>query len=172
MVWALALIAVIGVGLPLIAWAVTRRLPPPRPGNRLGVGYDSVDKWLLTRHQLLPHDRWRVREAVFHGDQVNDPALAGIAHELAARLLAGKFWVMRFWYLMSWIMLLAALVFVIAGVIELTTPSGGVAQGIVSLIDSGLFGLAAVFGRLSWRWNRNNLVRALQLNGGKSTPGT
>lgn len=89
MVWALLLlVAVIGAGLPVSAWAVTRRLPPPRPGNRLGVGYDSVDKWLLNRYQLPPHDRWQVREAVFRGDQVNDPRLTRAAHELAADLLA------------------------------------------------------------------------------------
>ena len=48
MAWALVLVAVIGIGLPAGAWAVARRLPPPRPASRLGVGYDPTDKWLLT----------------------------------------------------------------------------------------------------------------------------
>jgi hypothetical protein len=164
MVWALVLVVVIGVGLPAGAWALTRKLPPPRPGNRLGVGYDSVDKWLLNRYQLPPHDRWRVRAAVSHGDRVNDRRLAPVAYELAADLLANRPWPMRFMHLGSWVMLGGAVAFACEGIIVLTTSSDGVAQGVLSLIDSGLFLLGGLLGRRGARQYRHNLTKALQLN--------
>jgi hypothetical protein len=165
MVWALALVVVIGAGLPVGAWAVTRRLPPPRLGNRLGVGYDPVDKWLLTQYQLPPHDRWRVREAVLRGDRVNDPGLARVAHRLAADLLANRFLPLRFLQLFGWVMSLGGTAFAIAGIIMLATPSGSLAQGVVSLIDSGLFLSVGTFGRRNARQVRRKLSKALQLNG-------
>ena len=167
MVWALVLV-VIGVGLPVTAWAVTRKLPPPRPGDRLGAGFDRVDRWLLNRYHLPPHDRWRVREAVSRGDRVNDPGLARAAHELAADLLANRFLPVRFWRLFSWLMLLASAAFAGGGLVMLTTPSKGVMEGVVGLIDSALFGLAGTFGRRNSRHVRHNLTKALQLNKGSS----
>ena len=80
MAWALVLVVVIGVGLPMAAWSITRRRPSARQAvNRRGAGYDSIDRWLLDQYQLPPHERWRVREAVFAGRQVNDATLARAA---------------------------------------------------------------------------------------------
>src|SRR5258708_12320296 len=85
MVWALALVVVIGVGLPMIAWFIARRLPPPRRVvGRLGVGYDGIDRWLLDRYHLAPQDRWRVRKAVFSGRRISDPRPPPPPHTLPA----------------------------------------------------------------------------------------
>jgi hypothetical protein len=165
-VWALVVVVVIGVGLPVGAWAVTRKLPPPRPGNRLGVGYDSIDKWLLNRYQLPPHDRWRVREAVLGGHKVSDPRLAGAAHGLAADVLASRPWTLRFLAAAGWVMLLGAAGFASEGVVLLATgrPTDGLAQGVVALIDSGVFLLGGLFARRGARQFRLNVAKALQLN--------
>src|SRR5258706_12308908 len=90
MAWLWVLVVVIGVGLPMVAWSITRRLPPPRHAvNRLGSGYDAVDKWLLDRYQLSPRDRWRGRTAVVEGPRVSDAALAQAAEGVPARGPAG-----------------------------------------------------------------------------------
>ncbi len=90
MAWAVAAIAILGLGVPIGAWIYTRRRPLP-PVSRLGTGYDPIDQWLLHRHGLPPLDRARVRRAVFEGRQVGDPALAPAARDLAAKVLAGDF---------------------------------------------------------------------------------
>ena len=108
MAWALALVAVIGVGLPMAAWLITRRLPPPRAVSRLGAGYDAVDKWLLDQYRLAPHDRWRVRKVVFQGGQVSQAALTPAARGLATQVLTGGFWLLRLSRLLGWVDLLLA----------------------------------------------------------------
>lgn len=95
MAWALALVAVIAVGLPVAAWSITRRLPAPRGIGRLGVGYDAIDKWLLDEYQLAPHDRWHVRNTVFQGRRVDRAALTTAARGLATQVLNGGFLVLR-----------------------------------------------------------------------------
>jgi len=95
MAWALALVVVIGVGLPVAAWLITRQLPPPRAMSRLGAGYDAIDKWLLDQYQLAPPERWRVRKAVFRGDQVSDAMLTPATHGPAIRVLGGGFRMLR-----------------------------------------------------------------------------
>ena len=67
MVWALVLVAVIAVGLPLAAWWLSRDLRPPKQilgGPMPGV---PADRWLFAHYQLGVLDRSRVREAVFAG---------------------------------------------------------------------------------------------------------
>jgi hypothetical protein len=153
MVWALVVVAVIGIGLPVGAWAVVRRLPPPRPVSRFGVGYGQADKWLLNRYQLPPRDRWRVREAVLQGRQVGDPDLEPAAHGLASDLLARRPWTVRLLAVESWAMPLLAAASACWGIVLLTTrhPSEGPMQGFVSLINSGVFVLAAIGARRSSR---------------------
>jgi hypothetical protein len=73
--WALALVVVIGVGLPVAAWWFTRRLRAADAGDGLGAGYDEIDRWLLDQFRLAWLDRSRVREAMFRGREVKDPAL-------------------------------------------------------------------------------------------------
>jgi hypothetical protein len=166
MAWALVLVAVIGIGLPIGARAVARRLPPPRAVNRLGVGYDPADKWLLTRYQLPPHDRWRVREAVLHGRRVRDPDLEPAAHGLASDLLVRRPWSVRLLVVESWAMPLLAAASACWGIVLLTTshPSEGPMQGFVSLINSGVFVLVAIGARRSSRQFRQNVAKALELN--------
>jgi hypothetical protein len=166
MIWALVLVVVIGIGLPVGAWAVTLRLPPPRPVSRLGVGYDRTDKWLLTRYQLPPHDRWRVREAVLGGRRVNDAGLEHAAHGLAADLLARTPWTVRVLDVERWAMPLLAAGLACWGIVLLTTrrPSEGLAQGVNSLIYSGLSVLVAILARRGSRQFRQNVTKARELN--------
>jgi hypothetical protein len=167
MAWALALVVVIGVGLPVAAWLITRRLPPPRTVGRLGVGYDAIDKWLLDRYQLPPHDRWRVRKAVFQGHQVNDAALARAAHGLATRVLTGGFRVLRLSQVLGWVDLMMGIGFAGTGIFLLITShdAEGLVLGILSLVNSGLFMFAGMGRALRTpKQIRRNVARALQLN--------
>ena len=170
--WALALVVVIAVGLPVGTWAVTRKLPPPRPVSRLGVGYGRADKWLLTQYQLPPHDRWRVQEAVLRGRRVNDTSLERVAHGLAADLLARTPWSVRFLAVESWAMALLAAGSACWGIVLFATRQlpGGLAQGVSSLIDSGLFVLVAILARRGSRQFRQNVTKALELNQANFSP--
>lgn len=87
MVWALVLVAVIAIGLPLVAWWLNRDLRPPK--QLLGGPIPGVpaDRWLFDHFQLGVVDRSRVREAVFAGQALSDPALRRAACALAARML-------------------------------------------------------------------------------------
>src|SRR5260370_14002343 len=138
MVWALALVVVIGVGLPMIAWFITRRLPPPRRVvGRLGVGYDGIDRWLLDRYQLAPQDRRRVRTAVFSGRRISDPGLARAARGLAAQAVSGGVRVLRLSRAFGWVELMAAIGFAGFGSC-LLTPSrqaGGLILGDIGPVN-------------------------------------
>lgn len=92
MVWALAIIVVIGVGLPFAAWRLGRRVDMGRQPSAHGLGppADAVDKWLIEQHQLPAPQRWQVRDAVLYGQTVRDPALRHPAHDLAACVLRGE----------------------------------------------------------------------------------
>jgi hypothetical protein len=90
--WALAIIAVIGVGLPFAAWRLGRRaeLRWQPSAHGLGPPADAVDKWLIDQHGLPAPQRWQVRDAVVYGRTVRDPALRPAAHDLAAHALRGE----------------------------------------------------------------------------------
>ena len=91
MAWALAVILVIGVGLPVGAWRLGRHLESRRqPIGELGPPADQVDKWLIEQHRLPAVQRWQVRDAVLHGRALRDPALRHAAHDLAAGALRGE----------------------------------------------------------------------------------
>lgn len=171
MVWALVLVVVIGAGLPVGAWAVTRKLPPPRRWNSLGVGFDSIDKWLLARYQLAPHDRWRVREAVLKGRAVNDGRLADAVHGLADDLLTRRPWPVRLAAILPWTMLLLAAGFAVEGIVWFTVRPAweGQAQGIVGFIESGVFVAAGILMLYGSRRLPRNLSTALQANTGRDT---
>ena len=134
--WALALVVVIGAVLPVTAWLITRRAPPPKTAGRLGGGSDAIDRWLLDRYQLPPRDRSRVRTAVLAGQQVNDAALAQAEHGLATRVLAGGFKVQRMTQVLGWADLILAIGFAGNGIFLLTD---GMVLGILSLVGSGLY---------------------------------
>lgn len=167
MAWALALVVVIGVGLPVAAWSVTRRLPPPRHTmDRLGAGYDTIDRWLLNRYQLPPHERWRVRNAVFAGRQMGDAGLARAAHGLAERVLAGGFGALRVTPLLGWVNAVAAIGFAVAGIVLLVTSRNteGLVLGMLGLINCGLFMFAGAGWMVTAKRVRRNAAQALQLN--------
>lgn len=91
MLWALALVVAIAIGLLLATWLITRRLPPPRVTGRLGAGYDAIDRWLLDEYRLAPQDRWRVRDAVFRGGNASEPALIPAMRGLATQSSSADF---------------------------------------------------------------------------------
>ncbi len=164
MAWALTIVVAIGVGLPTAAWLITRRLPSARPASRLGVGYDAIDKWLLDQYQLPPHDRWRVRKAVFQGSQVNEATLGRATNDLANRVLTGGFRRLRLSQGLGWVELIASVGFAGTGIFLLITMDGLV-LGILGLVNSGLFMFAGMM-RARWfpKQIRRNVTKALQLN--------
>ena len=87
----------------------------------MGMGYDPIDKWLLQQYSLPPIDREQVRTAVFQGRQVDNPALAPAAHDLAAKVLGGEFRVLRMSTGMQWANVIAAVALAGAGMRLLVT---------------------------------------------------
>ena len=92
MAWALAIIVVIGAGLPSAAWRLGRRAEARWQPSAHGLGppADAVDKWLIDQHGLPAPQRWQVRDAVTYRRSVRDPALRPAAHDLAACALRGE----------------------------------------------------------------------------------
>jgi hypothetical protein len=92
----LAIVTVIGVGLPLLAWWLTRRMEtakPPYSRRRMdafGAPMDAIDAWLADHTQLPALRRWNVRQAVLGGRAANEESLRPVAHDLASELLAGR----------------------------------------------------------------------------------
>ena len=87
MVWALALVAVIAIGLPLAAWRLSRDLGPPKQALGGPIRTDRTDRWLFDHFQLGVMDRSRVRQAVFAGKALGEPALRRAACGFAAHVL-------------------------------------------------------------------------------------
>src|ERR1022692_1629369 len=87
----LAIVTVIGVGLPLLAWWLTRRMEtakPPYSRRRMdafGAPMDVIDAWLADHAQLPALRRWNVRQAVLGGRAANEESLRPVAHDLASR---------------------------------------------------------------------------------------
>ncbi len=50
MVWAVALIVILGVGMPAVGWWLTRR---PRPADSTDRGDDEIDRWLAGQSGLV-----------------------------------------------------------------------------------------------------------------------
>ncbi len=165
MVWALAMIVVLAIGLPIGAWSYTRLRPPPAP-SKLGTAYDPIDRWLLRQHGLPPIDRERVRNAVFNGRHVRDPELAPAAHDLAARVLAGKFRMVRVSRALTWFDMITALGFITAGIALLIIGpgAGGRALGALCLLDSAIFSFASVIRLRQSKKLQLNVATALELN--------
>ena len=92
MAWVLAIIVVIGVGLPFAAWRVGRHAEAGRQPSAHGLGppADAVDTWLIDQYRLPAPQRWQVRDAVLSGRTVRDPALRPAAHDLAGCVLRGE----------------------------------------------------------------------------------
>jgi len=94
MVWAVvAVIAVLGVGLPAAGWWITTRRPAPV--TAVGGGHGEIDQWLAGQFGLGDRDRERVRTAVLAGRPVDGPGLEAAVRELAAQVLARRFRTLR-----------------------------------------------------------------------------
>jgi hypothetical protein len=162
MAWALSFIVILGVGLPMAAWWYSRRRPPA-PVTSLGTGYDRIDKWLLTQYQLAPLDRERVRKAVFQGRQLDDPALARAAHQLAVEVLRGKLGGLRLTRVMGAVNLVTAVGFAALGIGGLVS-SGHDPRYALAIVDSALFTVPAVIFVRRLRQARLKVGLALELN--------
>jgi hypothetical protein len=162
MTYAAGVIVVIGVGLPLGAWLLTRRIAR-RPPGELGRG-DRVDDWLRQEYGLAWLERSRIQAAVAAGRRVSDPALEGAAHGLAARTLNGGLKAdqqQRFAGLIN--LGISTLAFA-AGVVDLLRhPSQ---HATLFLIPWGVF--LAAYGSFTFFWlpkrRRQAAARALELN--------
>lgn len=157
MAWALVLVVVIGVGLPVAAWSITRLLPPPSPARRPGRGYDGIDRWLADRYRLAWRDRSRVRTAVFQGRQVEEPHLAPAAHGLAAQVLAGRFRALRWSRMLGWADLGLGIGLGATGVAWLSTRGHpeGVLLPVLGVVNAGLLLCAG-----GWRaWQEPRRIR-------------
>ncbi len=86
MAWALAVIFLLGVGLPIAAWRLSRQLESRlQPVGGVGPPTDQVDKWLLEQHHLPAVQRRQVRDAVMYGRMVRDPALKHATRDVAGK---------------------------------------------------------------------------------------
>ena len=92
MAWAVAIIVVIGIGVPTAGWLISRRRGMQRQVSASGLGppSDAVDKWLIETYRLPALQRWQVRNAVVYGREVADPVLRCAAHDLAGCTLPGE----------------------------------------------------------------------------------
>jgi hypothetical protein len=167
MVWALVLVVAIGVGLPVAAWSITRRLPPPNTARWAGRGYDAIDRWLAARYRLSWRDRSRVRTAVFGGRPVAEPHLASAAHGLAAQVLAGRFRALRWSRMLGWADLGLGIGLGVTGVAWLITGghSEGVLLPVLGVVNAGLLLFAGSWRALREpRQIRRNAAQALRVN--------
>lgn len=91
MAWAWVVVLALAIGLPAALWLRSRNLQPSRDASGSPIPkLDRVDRWLYDRHQLSNLDRWRVRQAVMEGRELQEPPLRQAAHDLAGALLSGE----------------------------------------------------------------------------------
>jgi hypothetical protein len=159
--WALAIIVVIGAGLPFAAWRLGRQAekgrPPPAGG--LGPPADAVDKWLIGQHRLPAPQRWQVRDAVLYGRMVRDPALRPAARDLAGCVLRGELRLGRISRVTGTVLVAEGAVLIILGIAVLA--AWGSPAGIAPVL-AGAWYLARNVAAL--RTTRRGPRRAYQLN--------
>jgi hypothetical protein len=87
--WALGVVAVILVGLPLTVGLTTRGMAsrPPRPFRP---GYGKTGEWLHERYGLDWRTCVQVEQIVARGERTGDPALEEAVHGLAALIVSGR----------------------------------------------------------------------------------
>jgi hypothetical protein len=114
--WVWVLVAGIGVGLPAVAWWLSRgarSVPLSVPGRRA----DPIDRWLFDRYGLGVLDRWQVREALTQGRRPGQPLLGEAADGLAAEVLSGRLHGPRAWRWLGWCFVSYGICFCIAGIV-------------------------------------------------------
>jgi hypothetical protein len=83
--YGLALVTMIGVGLPVCAWWLTGRMARAKaPYSRrridaFGAPLDAIDVWFADHTDLPALRRWKVRTAVLSGKAVNEESLRPVA---------------------------------------------------------------------------------------------
>lgn len=110
------LVAGIGVGLPAVAWWLSRgarSVPLSVPGRRA----DPIDRWLFDRYGLGVLDRWQVREALAQGRRPGQPLLGEAADGLAAEVLSGRLHGPRAWRWLGWCFVVYGICFCIGGIV-------------------------------------------------------
>jgi hypothetical protein len=162
----LVVVTMVGMGLPGLAWWLTRRMASgQRPYSRarldaFGVPMDAVDAWLADHTALPELRRWSVRQAAFGGRAADDLSLRPVIQQLAAALLAGD--------LNSDVGGWSGWALAAAGGAELIVAAVAclVAGHVVSwLIEPAVFGAAALTaGLIRPRLLRSRLERAVRLN--------
>jgi hypothetical protein len=87
--WALGVLVLVAVGLPLTIGLATRGMAdrPPKP---LRPGFGKTGQWLHERYGLDWRACVRIQQAVARGERVGDPALEDPAHGLAALTVSGR----------------------------------------------------------------------------------
>src|SRR5258706_4223529 len=133
MAWALAVIFLLGVGLPIAAWRLSRHLESRlQPVGGAGLPADQVDKCLLEQHHLLAVQRRQVRDAVMYGRMVRDPALKHATRDLAGTALRGELKLGRSIRIASYVMLAAGVGVIAIGVfVWVSTASPAVVVAIL-----------------------------------------
>jgi len=142
MVWAVvAVIAVLGVGLPAAGWWVTTRRPAPVTGA--GRGHGEIDRWLVGQFGLGEGDRARVRAAVLAGRPVGDPGLEAAVRELAAGVLARRFRTLRRAEKLGWLTLVFGACYAAFGLALVIFVGSGrwQAEAVLAVINGGLLAL-------------------------------
>jgi hypothetical protein len=179
MVAALIVLLVLGIGLPVVLWVISRwRLSRP---ETLG-GYErrgEIDQWLISEYHLSHGDRDRVRRAVLGRWDVRQAALEPVPAErdplpsallepargLAAGVLAGQFRTLRVSRWPGLLLLGLAAAYAAFGIFAIAGERGGdPTMGVYALIYCGLAGVSTVFITvLTPRGRRRGAERVLQL---------
>jgi hypothetical protein len=160
-VWTLAIVVVIGVGLPLAAWRLGRQAEARRPPAAHGLGppADAVDQWLIDQHRLPAPQRWQVRDAVLSGRTIDDPALRPAAHDLAGRVLHGELRLGRLSRVMETFLVAEGAGLIVLGIVMLA--AWGSPAGFIPVLI-GVYYLAR--GAATLRRSRGAARRAYQSN--------
>jgi hypothetical protein len=158
MTLALALVVIIGIGLPVAAAWLSRHVRPVRqPLGGPGPRFDRIDRWLFERYRLGALDRWHVKQAVLTGNELPEPALRQAAHGLAVAMLAGN--VGGFISRLGWV-LIAEGAFIVVMVVVASVISG---DYVVLVGIWGAVPLLAI-GTMAQKGARQRIERARRLN--------
>lgn len=154
MVWVVvALIVILGAGLPAAGWWLTRK---PWPAEAAGRGHGEIDRWLADQFGLGWRDRSRVQHAVVAGRPVGSPALEAAVRGLAAEVMAGRFRTLRVARAASWLQLITGPAYAVFGLVVLigARQGGERAVGIFAILNGALMSWAGVYRTL-----RNQRIR-------------
>jgi hypothetical protein len=160
MAWALAVIFLLGVGLPIAAWRLSRHLESRlQPVGGVCPPTDQVDKWLLEQHHLPALQRRQVRDAVMYGRMMRDPALKHVTRDLAGAALRGELKLGRSIRTASYVLLAEGVGVIAIGVFEWVSTAN---PAVVVAILLGAWWLVRAV--LAMRTIQRGPGRAYQLN--------